>query len=550
MADILYLVHRLPYPPNKGDKVRSYHLLKHLAARHRVFLGTFIDDPEDEAYIEQVTAFCADLHIARLSPRLAKLRSLSGLLDNKALTLPYYRDAGLQAWVDKTLREQKIDAAIIFSSAMAQYISDPAQVRTIVDFVDVDSAKWTQYAPNHPWPLSWLYRREGERLLAFERQVAQAAEHSFFVTDNETALFLRSAPECNGRISPMSNGVDSDFFSPEHELPSPYRADEIPLVFTGAMDYWPNVDAVTWFVQDILPRLLPNWPTLRFYIVGRSPTSAVEALAGERVTVTGTVPDVRPYLKHAAAVVAPLRLARGIQNKVLEAMAMGMPVVASQECAGPGRCRRRLGFPDRGERRGLPARDRIDPQFARARGNHRQGRPGADPGALQLGRAPLAHRPLSGRTRMNPPAHGAMALPGKAHRFALPALCITILSILLLYRDTAMAMVSIWLRSETFAHAFLVPPITLWLVWRGSPSSCPDHAASWYRGDHGIGRDGPGLGCSVNSRPSASFRNSHLPRCWCSPFQRSSEYRWRGKSPFRCSFSTSPFPSATSRCRR
>jgi sugar transferase (PEP-CTERM/EpsH1 system associated) len=335
MADILFLVHRLPYPPNKGDKVRSYHLLKHLAARHRVFLGTFIDDPDDEAYVANVQPFCAGLHIARLLPRFAKLRSLSGLLTNEALTLPYYRDAGLQAWVDKTLREQNIAAAVVFSSAMAQYVGDRSQLRTLVDFVDVDSAKWTQYAPNHPWPLSWLYRREGERLLAFERKVACDAGHSFFVTDNETALFLRSAPECRGRISPMSNGVDADFFSPEHALPSPYGDDEIPLVFTGAMDYWPNVDAVTWFATDILPRLLPNWPALRFYIVGRSPTPAVQELAGERVTVTGTVSDVRPYLKHAAIVVAPLRLARGIQNKVLEAMAMELAVVASQECAGP-----------------------------------------------------------------------------------------------------------------------------------------------------------------------------------------------------------------------
>ncbi|MFZ4535386.1 TIGR03087 family PEP-CTERM/XrtA system glycosyltransferase [Propionivibrio sp.] len=334
MSNLLYLVHRLPYPPNKGDKVRSYHLLKHLAARHRVFLGTFIDDPQDEAYVDKLPPFCVDMHIARLSPPVAKLRSLSGLLSNEALTLPYYRNAGLQAWVSCTLREQNIDAAVIFSSAMAQYVHGMQQLRTLVDFVDVDSAKWTQYAPNHRWPMSWLYRREGERLQTFERSVAQQATHSFFVTENEAELFCRSAPECRGRVEAMCNGVDADFFSPENIMISPFASGEIPLVFTGAMDYWPNVDAVTWFTEEILPQLLQRWPGLRFYIVGRSPAPAVLALAKEHIVVTGTVDDVRPYLQHAIVVVAPLRLARGIQNKVLEAMAMGLPVVASQECAG------------------------------------------------------------------------------------------------------------------------------------------------------------------------------------------------------------------------
>ncbi len=335
MSNLLYLVHRLPYPPNKGDKVRSYHLLKHLAARHRVFLGTFIDDPQDEAYVDKLPEFCADMHIARISPRTARIRSLAGLLGNEALTLPYYRNAGLQAWVERTLREQKIDAAVIFSSAMAQYVQGVPDLRTLVDFVDMDSAKWTQYAANHRWPMSWLYRREGSRLLAFERAVAQRATHSFFVTENETELFFRSAPECKGRVDAMCNGVDAEFFSPAHAFPSPYPSGEIPLVFTGAMDYWPNIDAVTWFATEILPQMLQRRLDLKFYIVGRSPTPAVMALAGERVVVTGTVDDVRPYLQHARVVVAPLRLARGIQNKVLEAMAMGVPVVASQECSEP-----------------------------------------------------------------------------------------------------------------------------------------------------------------------------------------------------------------------
>ena len=335
MANLLYLVHRLPYPPNKGDKVRSFHLMKHLAKRHRLFLGTFIDDPADEAYLDEVSRYCADMHVARLSPRWAKLRSLWGLLSGEALSLPYYRDAGLQAWVARTCASQGIDHAVVFSSVMADYVSEKSSLPMLVDFVDMDSAKWTQYAGTHRWPLSWLYRREGARLLAFERAVAARAKHGFFVTEAECDLFLNAAPECAGQIDAMGNGVDAEFFSPDHELHSPYREGEIPVVFTGAMDYWPNVDAAVWFAGEVLPRLRQQHPAVRFIIVGRSPDPKVQALAGEGVVVTGTVDDVRPYLAHAAVVVAPLRIARGIQNKVLEAMAMARPVVASTACAGP-----------------------------------------------------------------------------------------------------------------------------------------------------------------------------------------------------------------------
>lgn len=335
VANLLYLVHRLPYPPNKGDKVRSFNLLKHLAQKHRIHLGTFIDDPADDAYLDAVRGYCADLHVARLSPRLAKLRSLSGLLSGEALSLPYYRDAGLRAWVAKTCATEPIDGAVVFSSVMADYLPDMARLPTLVDFVDMDSAKWRQYATAYRWPLSWLYRREGERLLAFERTIAARARHSFFVTEAECDLFLAAAPECAGRVDAMCNGVDAEFFSPDHVMASPYADDEIPVVFTGAMDYWPNVDAAVWFAGEVLPRLRERRPAIRFYIVGRSPASAVRALASEAIVVTGTVDDVRPYLAHAAVVVAPLRIARGIQNKVLEAMAMARPVVASAACAGP-----------------------------------------------------------------------------------------------------------------------------------------------------------------------------------------------------------------------
>ena len=340
MAKLLFLVHRLPYPPNKGDKVRSYHLLKHLLQRHEVYLGTFVDDPEDEVHVETLAGLCAGLHVERLRPRLARLNSLGALAAGGSLTERYYRHGALREWVRQTVQDEGIDTAIVFSSSMAPYVENLPGVRLLVDFVDVDSAKWTQYAQSHPWPLSWLYRLEGQRLLAAERRIAQSAQRSFFVTEAETELFRRLAPECAGRVEPMCNGVDGRYFAPDPTRVSPFAAGEVPLVFTGAMDYWPNVDAVRWFATQVLPVLRERHPAARLHIVGRSPAPAVQALAGEAVSVTGTVPDVRPYLQHAAAVVAPLRLARGIQNKVLEAMAMGQAVVASRTCAEP------IGAPD------------------------------------------------------------------------------------------------------------------------------------------------------------------------------------------------------------
>lgn len=334
MANVLYLVHRLPYPPNKGDKVRSYHLLRHLQKQHRVFLGTFVDHPEDEAHVATLAALCPDLHVERLNPALAKLKSLSGLLQGEALSLAFYRSPGMQRWVREVAAAQPLQASVVFSSAMAQYAQPLLPgVPMLVDFVDVDSAKWTAYVPQHRWPMSWVYAREGRELLAYERAVTAQSQRAFFVTPNEVALFTQAAPECRDKVSSLCNGVDAEFFAPDPALPNPFADNTRAIVFTGAMDYWPNVDAAVWFATEVLPVLRLRQPALTFYIVGRDPAPKVQALASQHVVVTGTVPDVRPYLQHAAVVVAPLRVARGIQNKILEAMAMAQPVVTVSSCA-------------------------------------------------------------------------------------------------------------------------------------------------------------------------------------------------------------------------
>jgi len=332
VQDLLLLIHRIPYPPNKGDKIRSWHLLKHLAGQYRVHLATFVDDPDDWQHVPHVEAQCASSHFAALHPLRARVRSLGALAANRSLSLDYYRNAGLQRWVDDTMAAHKIERVLVFSSAMAQYAEKYPQARRVVDFCDVDSDKWRQYADQKSWPMSWLYRHEARQLLAYERQVARDYDASLFVSQPEADLFRKLAPESDAKIGFFNNGVDTDYFSPEPAHVSPYQAGERALVFTGAMDYWPNVDAVQWFATDVFPQLRAAFPGLRFYIVGARPSPAVEALGKlDGVAVTGTVPDVRPYIAHAKVAVAPLRIARGIQNKVLEAMAMATPVVVSPQ---------------------------------------------------------------------------------------------------------------------------------------------------------------------------------------------------------------------------
>lgn len=341
MDNLLFLCHRIPYPPNKGDKIRSFHFLQHLATRYRVHLGTFIDDPADEAWRDKVREYCADLCAVRIDPRWRRLLSLRGLLTGEPLGLPYYRDRGLATWVRRVLVEAKPRSALVFSSTMAQYLPDEAYrtMRTVVDFVDVDSEKWLAYAAAKPWPLSAIYRREGRRLRDYETGIARRAAASVFVSAPEAELFGSLLDPPLPTVRHVDNGVDLEYFHPDDTLPSPYVRGARVCVFTGAMDYWANVDAVAWFADEVFPRIQAACPSVEFWIVGSRPAPDVRAL-GQRpgIHVTGTVPDVRPYVQHALAVVAPLRIARGIQNKVLEGMAMNKPIVGTRAAFEGIRC--------------------------------------------------------------------------------------------------------------------------------------------------------------------------------------------------------------------
>jgi sugar transferase (PEP-CTERM/EpsH1 system associated) len=257
---LLLLVHRIPYPPNKGDKIRSYHLLQHLSSRYQVYLGAFIDDADDWRHVPRLQELCAGTHFAGLHPMFARLRSLTALAAGRPLSCDYYRDAGLRRWVDATVAAQGISRIVCYSSPMAQYASHHSAARRVMDFVDVDSDKWRQYATGRRWPMRQVYQREARCLLAYEREVAAAGDAALFVSAPEAQLFRALAPECAARIGHYSNGVDAEFFSPDASQACPYPAGARVLAFTGAMDYWPNIDAVTWFARDVLPAIRAAWP--------------------------------------------------------------------------------------------------------------------------------------------------------------------------------------------------------------------------------------------------------------------------------------------------
>lgn len=349
--NILYIAHRIPYPPNKGDKIRSFHQVRHLSKKHSVHLACLVDELEDLQYIKALEEYCVSVDAIYRNKAINKYRSFLAFSTNRPLSVFSFYSKRLRNRIEKRLHSEKIDRIIVFSSAMAEYVKHVNNIPKIMDFVDVDSDKWQLYAETHRFPFSWIYRLEGRRLARYEEEIARTFNHSIFVTDKEAEIFKQRV---NDRpISVIPNGVDLEYFSPQFQQASdistqrsPLNTERSPLgshlptsdpqpsapilVFTGAMDYFPNVDAVKYFCKEIFPHVRNEMPEAKFMIVGRNPTRPVKELGSQQnVFVTGSVSDIRPYLERARVAVAPFQISRGIPNKILEAMAMGLPVVGT-----------------------------------------------------------------------------------------------------------------------------------------------------------------------------------------------------------------------------
>ena len=329
---LLFLCQRLPYPPNKGEKIAAFNIVRHLANRFDVHVATLIDTTEEALHIGEFRSHCAGLHVEEVGkPQrwvLAGFRWLAGMPVSFAL----YRSAGLKTHIKHVLEERRPVAIVAYSSNISDYafIAGSEAACRVLHFSDVDSEKFAAYAKQaHGWR-RWLFLLEARRVRASEARLARRADAVGFVSDDEVALFRKVVGSDAARIVTIANGVDAESFDPNKPWPRPNWGKGPAFVFTGSMDYPPNVDAVIWFAEAILPSVRAAHRDVQFAIVGANPAPAVKALSQRPgVLVTGRVHEVQPYLAHAAAAVAPLRIARGIQNKVLEALSMGRPTIVS-----------------------------------------------------------------------------------------------------------------------------------------------------------------------------------------------------------------------------
>lgn len=321
---ILFLCHRVPYPPDKGEKIRAFHEIRALARRNRIHLLTLADGPVPD--LAPLEALCERVEVFPIRRMAGYLRAALGATRPRPLTLSFFESKELAARVRELAATDSYDVAVGYSSSMGPYLDLLPGLPKVMDMVDVDSAKWEQYARFAPLPLRPVYALEAKRLRTYEAELAQRLDCVTLATAREAGLLQSFAP--GARVATVVNGVDLEFFKPL-DLP---KAPRPTLVFTGQMDYFANVDGIVGFARRVFPRLRERFPELELLVVGRSPAPAVRELGDlPGVLVTGAVGDVRPFLARAWVFVAPLRIAQGVQNKVLEAMASNLPVVCSDK---------------------------------------------------------------------------------------------------------------------------------------------------------------------------------------------------------------------------
>jgi sugar transferase (PEP-CTERM/EpsH1 system associated) len=334
--NILYLCQRIPYPPDKGDRIAAFHQIRHLSLTQEVTVGSLVH----HGSLANAEALKKELGIKVVAPGHSPLQCAKGMatamLNGKPLSLGYFYNPRLRSLVKKELSRNRFDGIIVFSSSMAQYVEDQNQIPRIMHFCDIDSQKWIDLSQHAHFFKKCLYMREGRKLLNVEQKIALNFDISCVISSNEAAVFRKCIPDIQVQV--LENGVDVDYFAAV-----PRRPKGTSVVFIGVMDYAPNVEAVVYLANHVWKKVIDAFPDARFTIAGANPDKRVRKLAEiPGIEVTGSVPDIRPYLSSATLSVVPLAVARGIQNKILEAMAAGVPVLTTPEAA--------KGLPDGAER--------------------------------------------------------------------------------------------------------------------------------------------------------------------------------------------------------
>lgn len=335
MGEILFLAHRIPFPPDRGDKIRSHHVFRALTRLAPVHVATFADDEQDHCFEADLARMAASHCLIHRSKPLP-VAGIEALARGKPLSLAAFHDHRLKRYVANILASHDISVIYVFSGQMAQYVPAGFRGRVVADLVDVDSAKFEAYAAKGRGLRSWIERREGRLLRAEEARIAGESDVTLLVSPAEAELLRSRLTVPSLRVHAMGNGMDSENFDPALIMPEPRMSGKgAPrLIFTGQMDYAPNIEAAMRAIERIMPRVRAACPQASLHIVGRNPPPALKARSGRAgVEVWGRVEDIRPWLAAADMALIPLEIARGVQNKVLEAMAMSLPVVLSPEAA-------------------------------------------------------------------------------------------------------------------------------------------------------------------------------------------------------------------------
>jgi sugar transferase (PEP-CTERM/EpsH1 system associated) len=328
---ILALTQRLPYAPNRGDRLRAYHMLRHLSEHAEVELVSLVHDDEEASQAAGMGSFISRVTTLRVSKWRSRLRGAAALMTRTPLTHALLDAAGMQAALRAICDERPPDVVFAYCSSMARFAMQAPLNRfpMVLDFVDVDSRKWRDMAAASLPPRSWIYRREASTLGAFEARAARQAITSLVVNEREAQNARALAPDADVQVLP--NGVELDRLRPSTPPSAQPR-----VVFCGVMNYSPNAEGMTWFVENVWPLVRNRRPDATLAVVGPDPSPAFSALCARdrSITVTGRVLDVREWLWGSAIAVAPLHVARGVQNKALEAIAAGLPIVMTGAVAG------------------------------------------------------------------------------------------------------------------------------------------------------------------------------------------------------------------------
>lgn len=329
----LYLAQRIPYPPNKGEKIRTFHQIEYLLKNgHEVFLCCpYSTDDELPLFNQLNEKYGVTTSTFKLGPAL--FRYLSGLISHQPLSVSNFYSTGLQKLIDHLIATESMQNIVCTSSGMAQYVFNSSALaqaknrpRLVMDFMDLDSDKWRQYSDSSLPPMKWVYQREARLLSRYEQRINNEFDASFFISQAEVDLFCQNA-DCAKMPFAIGNGMESDFFSP---ATNPPQNDAPVFIFTGVMDYKPNVDAVLWFSSNVWPKIINKYPGSRFIVAGMNPVESVVGLKKvDGIQVTGFVDDILPFYHQSDFFVAPLRIARGVQNKVLQAFSCGLPVIST-----------------------------------------------------------------------------------------------------------------------------------------------------------------------------------------------------------------------------